>query len=249
MFSRRTPKFPSQVISHWYALAPGVHFSASDFYESVLDEIAARKMPQLKTSRVEYHEGGILSDRRIYLRLTRERFAFDVCAAPFGDGYFFSLRFVEVPRAGWLLLISFFVLAGLVWLAASLLPADAYWWVVLVLLISLLVRWLVKAARRKSEAPTASVPTRKPIMPDFDSFFLGLPVFGDWYEKARKNTYYRHDSRLLYHGIISEIVKTKVDEFTAAKGVKLIRTYDYNPILGELYKPAKIKPGAEHDGD
>ncbi|HTQ95417.1 MAG TPA: hypothetical protein VMH89_01350, partial [Candidatus Acidoferrum sp.] len=67
-------------------------------YRSVEDELKARKVPGLRISRVEYHEGGLLSDKRTYLRLARERFAFDVCAAPFGRAYFFSLRFVEVPR-------------------------------------------------------------------------------------------------------------------------------------------------------
>ena len=80
-------------------------------------------------------------------------------------------------------------------------------------------------------------------MPDFDSFFLNLPVIGEWYERYRKDTYHRYDTRLLYLTVVSEIVKKRVEEVTAAKGVKLLRTYDYNPLLGELYKPKTIRPG------
>ena len=39
----------------------------------------------------------MLSDKRIYLRLFRERLALYTCAAPFGTGYFFSFRAIYVP--------------------------------------------------------------------------------------------------------------------------------------------------------
>jgi hypothetical protein len=245
MLSRHSPKFPNNILSHWYAIAGGVHFSANDFYESILGEITARKVPQLKLSRVAYHEGGVFSDKRMYLRLARERYAFDVCAAPFGEGYFFSLRFVEVPRGGWLRFVGLIIVAFLIWLSATHVDAETYWWILLSLLIGSLIYWLIRAARRKPQTGDSNPPARRSLMPDFDSFFLGLPVIGGWYERSRRNTYYRHDTRLLYHAIISEIVRTKVEEFTAAKGVKLLRTYDYNPILGELYKPVDVRPGTK----
>jgi hypothetical protein len=51
--------------------------------ETALEE---RQVPDLKYARVEWPEGGMLSDRREYLRITRERL--DVCGAPFGTGFF-----------------------------------------------------------------------------------------------------------------------------------------------------------------
>ena len=241
MLPRSSLRFPNKILSHWYTVVDGVQFSAQDFYDSVLDELAVRKLPQLKSSRVEYHEGGMLSDKRIYLRLARERYAFDICAAPCGEEYFFSVRFVEVPRGGWLKLIGLLLITSLIGMGATRISSDTYWWILLGLIVVLLGRWILGTARNKQESAASG---RKPLMPDFDSFFLGLPILGEWYERVRKNTYFRHDTRMLYHSIISEIVKAKVDEFAAAKGVKLLRTYDYNPILGELYKPAMIKPGA-----
>lgn len=46
---------------------------------------------------MEFSEGGLLSVKRDYLRLMRERLVFDICAAAFGTGYFFSFRFIEFP--------------------------------------------------------------------------------------------------------------------------------------------------------
>ncbi|HEY3754546.1 MAG TPA: hypothetical protein VGL42_00190 [Opitutaceae bacterium] len=62
-------------------------------------DIAARSLPGLKISRVEYLEGGFFSDKRTYLRLARERYSFDVCASKFGRAFFFSIRLVETKTS------------------------------------------------------------------------------------------------------------------------------------------------------
>jgi len=249
---RLSPAVPSSIISHWYAAVDGVQFSANDFYESILDDLATQKLPKLSSSQIEYHEGGALSDKRVYLRLARERFAFDICAAPFGTGYFFSIRFVEKPRS-WLRLFVSLVLALILWNVGwrAYYTAQAnFWWVIGLIALGAGGYWVIKRQRDNtnlSSKPTDTATSLPVEMPDFDSFFLNTAVIGDLYERTRKNTYYRYDTRLLYHTVVFELVKKKVDEFTADHGVKLLRTYDYNPILGELYKPAKLKPGAEDD--
>jgi hypothetical protein len=80
-------------------------------------------------------------------------------------------------------------------------------------------------------------------MPDFDSLVLGLPVIGEWYEWFRKDTYYRHDTRLMYQVVVCEVMRRRVEELTAAQGVKLIRAYNYNPLLRDFYKVEPLKPG------
>src|ERR1035438_6432882 len=87
----------ADVLSHWYTLVPGFNTSSQEFYGSVEEDLKARQVPGLEMSRVDFSEGGILSDKRTYLRMTRERLVFDVCAAPFGVNYFFSCRFAELP--------------------------------------------------------------------------------------------------------------------------------------------------------
>ena len=87
----------ADVLSHWFTVLDGFSSSTEEFYVAVEKELAARKVPGLAMTRVEFAEGGVLSDRRVYLRMIRERLVFDVCAAPFGRAYFFSVRFAEIP--------------------------------------------------------------------------------------------------------------------------------------------------------
>lgn len=237
---------PANVLSHWYVLMDGVQFSAQAFYRDIEAELAARRVPRLHCRRIEYQEGSILSDRRVYLRLARERFAFEVCTAPFGTGSFFSLRFLEIPRGGWLQLLALLLAVGvaLASVAAAILYATFwagfwFWWILLAgAAVCLAVSAVGYRRRAARTAPDTALPPRR----DLDAIVLGLPVIGAWYEGWRKDTYYRHDTRMVYHTLVSEIVKRKVEELTAAHGVKLLRTYEYSPILGELYKRSTVTP-------
>ena len=85
------------ILDYWIAFHDSLSFSPQDFYDSIGKELEARKVPGMEISREEFTEGGLLSDKRIYLRLFRERLAIYTCAAPFGAGYFFSCRTVHVP--------------------------------------------------------------------------------------------------------------------------------------------------------
>jgi hypothetical protein len=76
---------------------------------------------------------------------------------------------------------------------------------------------------------------------DLDNTLLNTPVIGPIYESwFRKESYYRHDTRLMYLEIVSAVVKKHAEDAVAAKGVKLVRQYEQAPILGELYKPAAV---------
>src|ERR1051325_2972869 len=99
----------ADVLSHWYSLIPRFNASTHEFYQAIEAELKERKVPGLEISRVEFSEGGLLSDKREYLRMTRERLVFDICAAPFGTAYFFSCRFAEIPAVikFWQLLVLF----------------------------------------------------------------------------------------------------------------------------------------------
>src|ERR1039458_10075681 len=90
-------KSKADVIDHWYALIPGFNSSTKEFYEAVEKELKERQVPGLEIFHVDFAEGGALSNKREYLRMTRERLVFDICAAQFGTAYFFSCRFAEIP--------------------------------------------------------------------------------------------------------------------------------------------------------
>src|SRR3954452_17330279 len=86
------------VEGHWHTLIDGFSTSALDFYELVEAGIARRQIPDLKISEVEWKESGLGSGKRVYLRVSREGLNFDICAAPFGTGYFFSWWLARIPR-------------------------------------------------------------------------------------------------------------------------------------------------------
>ena len=92
-------KKKADVIEHWYALIPGFNTSTKEFYAAIEKELKDRQVPGLEIFYVDFAEGGVLSNKREYLRMTRERLVFDICAAPFGTAFFFSCRFAEIPAA------------------------------------------------------------------------------------------------------------------------------------------------------
>ena len=87
-----------QVEGHWHSLIDGFATSSLDFYELVKAGIARREIPDLKISQVEWKQSGLGSGKRVYLRVSREELNFDICAAPFGTGYFFSWWLARIPR-------------------------------------------------------------------------------------------------------------------------------------------------------
>lgn len=83
-------KTVTTVLSHWSNQVENFSYSSKDFYRQVEEAIKQRGIPKLKVSRVNYSESGLMSAKREYLRLGRREHIFDICAAPFGNGFFVS---------------------------------------------------------------------------------------------------------------------------------------------------------------
>jgi hypothetical protein len=206
-------------------------FATADFYGMIEKQLTDRKVPGLETSRVDLSEGGLLSAKREYLRLKRERLVFDICAAPFGTGYFFSFRFVELPlgiKAGEMLIfiVCIFFIFYLLLKAFGLILG-------IIAMLALLAGsvWIMRNAVRLG-------------LKDLDATLLRTPIIGPLYEIVfRKETYYREDTRLMYLSVVDYITKALVDEVTAAKGIKLVRRYEHKSILGDLYREAPRREG------
>jgi len=98
----RSPK-ATEFIAHWNAFVEGFQGSPLEFYTQVEAAIRERQMTDYHASRVDWREGGILSAKREYLRVRRKEFAFDICGAPFGNGFFFSSWLGEIPSGFWAL--------------------------------------------------------------------------------------------------------------------------------------------------
>jgi hypothetical protein len=219
------------VLSHWYAPVPNFSTSTQDFYTAVEKALKDQDVPGLEISRVDFAEGGLLSAKRTYLRLTRERLVFDICAAPFGTNYFYSCRFAELPaKVSFLhLAILFFVFMALLFISLRVL---GFW-------LSILFWPLVLIALVYTLRNAVSLGLQ-----DLDAWLVKQPVIGPVYLRFfRKETYYREDTRLMYLTVVEGVVKKLVEDETAAKGVKLLTEYEYAPILGELYRPKEKRLG------
>lgn len=217
------------ILGHWIAFHNNFSFPPQDFFDAIQKELEARKIPGMEISKEEFAEGGMLSDKRIYLRLFRERLALYTCAAPFGTGYFFSCRTVYVPALVRLwhivaALVFFGVVGGLLVKPLGILFAA----IAMIALMFALAAVLGNAATS-----------------DLDTLLLKIPVVSTIYEDwFRADTYFRQDTRLIYLQQIPMFIQELAEDITAAKGARLEQQYQLPPILGDLYKrvPPRSKP-------
>ena len=218
-----------KVLDHWISFAEALILPPQEFYAAVEQELASRKIPSMEVSRVEHAEGGVLSEKRLYLRMIRERRAFDTCAAPFGTGFFFSCRTVHSPPVLklWHLAIAFVFFSIVYSLLTNLLGTTF----ANIAMVGLLIA-IAEVFRNAVGMGLA----------DLDIALMKIPVVGPIYENwFRKETYYRQDTRLVYLKIVPTIIKQVAEDITGAKGFKLVQQYEWAPIFGELYKPVPPK--------
>lgn len=228
MFGLKSKQFRDEVLNHWIASADDFTLPPQEFYQSVEAHISAIKIPGLEVGREEYEEGGPLSANRIYLRLIRERLAFDICAAPFGTRYYFSCRTVYSPArvALWHVLVVGLCF-GCVYYGLQELLGVGF---AVIAEVALVVAILSMFRRAVGTG-----------LADVDATLLKIPVVGPIYERFfRKNTYFRQDTRLMYLDTVPNLVRMLAEDITGGKGIKLIRQYQVAPLLGELYKPLPV---------
>ena len=214
------------LINHWIVSAAEFSLAPGEFYDTVEKELGARKFPSVEVSRVEFAEGGLMSDQRLYLRFMRERLAVEVCAAPFGTEYFFSCRTTYIPTLVrlWHILAALFLFQ----IVAGLLIIPLGFGFATIAVITLMFA-LVGVMRNAGSTAFS----------DLDELLLKIPVMATIYEDwFRVDTYYRDDTRTLYLKLVPGIVQAVADEISAAKGVKLVRQHKFPPpLLHELFLP------------
>ena len=214
----------ADVLNHWIAFADHFSLSPSEFYSSLEQQLAERNVPKMEFSRLEFPEGGLLSEKRVYLRMLRERIVFDVCAAPFGNGFFFSCRTAEIPLVLKISQLIAVFLLGLFFLWGFIKLFDFFLGMVIAVLALALAVYLLRNLVALG-------------LQDVDRMLIRSPLLGSIYEVFfRKETYHRIDSRLCYIHLIPNIVKKLAEDFTAEKGIKLVEQFELSPILGDLYK-------------
>jgi hypothetical protein len=219
-------------IDHQFRLIDGFECSTEEFYQAIQDDLAQREVPGLQITRESFVEGGLLSARREYLRMRRERLVFDVCSAPFGKAWFFSYRFAEIHATVmvWELLLVLAALAGIVY--GYVVLFGALWGGVIIGLTLLGIGLLLRNSLALG-------------LYGLDDMLLRLPVFGVVYEELlRRPSYHRDDTRLMYVTLVRNIIEARVQEFAAAKGFTqtpfVNATPDIHHMLAQLLKQPRM---------
>jgi hypothetical protein len=211
MFGSKSKRNLENISNYWITSPDNFCMSPLEFYTAVENAFQKIKVPGLKIDREEIAEGGLLSDKRIYLRLMRERLAFYICAAPFGTRYFISCRSVYVPPV-----VKFWHVAAVLAVVgiAFLTLAHLLDAVFVVLAMFSLILATILGFRNVLALKLQNV----------DALLLEIPVISPIYQLYfRKVTYYRIDTRNVYLETIPKVLRELVDDVTGAKGIKLVR--------------------------
>jgi hypothetical protein len=211
-------------LSHWHALLEGFQTSPLEFYGAVEEALHRREIPNAATSRVDWKEGGILSARREYLRVARGQLVFDVCAAPFGTGFFFSWWLAERSSSLGLLLLFLIPILALVVLAVCLKVFGAFLGFIAGIVLFPAVLWFLGKLVRDGALGS-----------DTEDLVVSIPLIGRFYEWVfAPNTWYKMDTALMFQEAVRKAVLEVIDGLTSTKGIRALSELERKPIMREL---------------
>ncbi|WP_335973303.1 hypothetical protein [Gaetbulibacter jejuensis] len=110
--------------SRWNTLIDNFSYSSEDFYKQLIEELQSHGIKNLRTKYVFLKEGNAFSSKRTYLRVTWKDYDYDICAAPFGNGFFISW-WLLYKNSFWQLLLFRLPFVGS-WLVKKLFPITYY---------------------------------------------------------------------------------------------------------------------------
>ncbi|MGJ8665144.1 MAG: hypothetical protein ACSHW7_02160 [Patiriisocius sp.] len=110
--------------SNWNTLIDDFNFSSQEFYKLLKVELHNQGITRIKIQNVSLKEGNAFSSNRTYLRATWKEYQYDICAAPFGNGFFISWWLLYKNSIGQLLVSKIPFVGG--WLARKLYPVTYY---------------------------------------------------------------------------------------------------------------------------
>lgn len=210
------------VVSHWSTLIENFQASPLAFYEALDLALKRRDIPATQNERIDYREAGMLSANREYLHITRETLVLDICAAPFGTGFFVSWWLADDqkglhPAARMGIIFVMLVLTGWLWFAAGLFV------------------WLMLVAMALGGIPIAldEMVRNKTIS---EGVARTIPVIGTIYSwMFRPASYYRTDSMEMFQKAVHNAVLEVIDTMTAEKGLRALSDADRKPVMREFY--------------
>lgn len=198
--------------------------SAQGFYSDVTTAIEKRQIPDIYFERVDWKESSFLSADREYLRVIRGRYVYDICAAPFGNGFFFSSWMAErlpSPLIASIALmvapiVSFWVLLVFIYAGGTL--GFLFWGASNVVGLTLFIVALTKESA-------------------FADHFFVVPYIGPVLEETfRPNTYFRSDTEAMFRSMAHNAVLEAVDATTKAKGARELTSDERKPVLREFFQ-------------
>lgn len=235
------------ILSHWNALHEGFRISSQEFYAAVEKALERRGVPLLSRKRVSWSEGGVFSTRRDYLRIERERLTFDICAAPFGTGFFFSWWLVErrplrtLVAAPALLVVVYALHWPVRWVTLFALRVlyqvfhfgDMFWMYLfspyvllpLIILMSIFVSlWLARV-----------LAFRRVLF--LEDGALAIPGVNWAYGRFfRPITYFWIDSTTMFQTAVHKAVLEVIEEFATAQGVRSLTTEEAKPVFQKFVR-------------
>jgi hypothetical protein len=209
-----------QVEGHWHSLIEGFSTSTLDFYELVKAGLARREIPNLKIKTVTWKESGLGSGKRVYLRVSRETLNFDICAAPFGTGFFFSWWLAKISRVllDFLFLVLVFIVAGVLihrgmgesQEGQTAIQALGQGCSGIILLGSLFFAGFFGLGLLVRHGNFGAEPA-----------VLSMPITGFFYALFfRPMTYFNEDTALMFRESVHHAVMEAIDQVTSAQGVR-----------------------------
>jgi hypothetical protein len=235
LVARKISSRKADVFSHSFTLAPGVHFSTQEFYGIIESDVRDKQWPGVELVRVYHSETAVLSHKREYLRIIRERQLFDVCGSTFGKDYFFSVREAAIPAIIDIRAFLVLMMALAFLLFVSVRTFGFFFGPAAMIFVLTFVAWFLFNALRLG-------------LTRVDSLLIQLPVLGPVYERwFRPHTYFHEDSRIAFLYCVTDLVKHHVEKVTSAKGLKFVKSIEKQPILDGLYRPSRTATKTSDD--
>lgn len=195
----------------------------SEVYAAIKAAVAEREIPDVSFSEVTFREAGIFSSGRVYLRLTRENQVFDICAAPYGRGFFVSWHLAEArPSPVWPTLGAvFYPLLLAAFLVEHAGPANG-----LVYTAALFVAGFFLAGALVAQSAGER----------WTQYLLVVPFLGRFLERLfLPPTYFRLDSALMFGESVQRALKEAIATIGNTKGCRLPPDVDWKPVMQDLY--------------
>ncbi|MFV0572299.1 MAG: hypothetical protein ACK5M1_07710 [Xanthomarina gelatinilytica] len=119
-FKRKLPTYHSR----WSKLIDGLDYSSEAFYKQLKEELHGHNIKKISTQSVLHKEGSMLSSNRNYLRVSWKGYTYDICGAPFGNGFFVSWWLFQNATIGEILIYKIPFIGK--WLSRKLFPVTMY---------------------------------------------------------------------------------------------------------------------------